>query len=458
MNLTSTINVQENGQKNAQIAGAIGVTPGREKVFAAIEEYVSENPIKTLQVDGYIPVSGKIVDKSDMLALVEASMDMWLTAGRFSKQFEATLAKAVGARWSRATASGSAANLLAFATFTSPSMGERQIKPGDEIISVAAGFPTTVAPIVQHGCIPVFVDVDQKTHNVRVDQIESAISPKTKAIMIAHTLGNPFDLESVMAIAKKHNLFVIEDCCDALGATFAGQGVGTFGDMATLSFYPAHHITMGEGGAIYSQHANLLKAAESLRDWGRDCWCPPGKDNTCKKRFDWNLGSLPEGYDHKYIYSHLGYNLKITDMQAAIGLSQLAKVSTFIAKRRQNHAYLTQKFLEAGLDDIFHLPEATPNSEPSWFGFMVAVKANSGINRRDLVKELEARGIGTRLLFAGNLTRQPAFKGVEYRIAAPLENTDFIMNNGFWLGVWPGLEKHHLDRMVSTVVEIVRRK
>jgi CDP-4-dehydro-6-deoxyglucose reductase, E1 len=402
----------------------------------------------------YIPPSGKVMDGDDCAHLIDASLDMWLTAGRYADQFERELADRFGRKHSKLTVSGSAANLLAFATLTSWKRGKRAIKPGDEVITVAAGFPTTVAPIVQYGCIPVFVDVDIETHNVDVDALEAAITDKTRAVMIAHSLGNPFNVVRVAEICKKHDLFLIEDCCDAFGATAGGQNVGTFGDIATLSFYPAHHITMGEGGAVLMDSSGLAKITESFRDWGRDCYCAPGKDNTCGNRFGWRLGSLPEGYDHKYTYSHIGYNLKVSDMQAALGVSQLKKLDHFIARRRENFDGLESRIRAAGLDRFYHLPEATPGTEPSWFGYLLTIRDDSGINRNLLTRTLEEKKVGTRLLFAGNLTRQPAFKDVAYRIHGGLENTDKIMRDSFWLGVWPGIDDARLDYMVETLASV----
>jgi CDP-4-dehydro-6-deoxyglucose reductase, E1 len=350
--------------------------------------------------------------------------------------------------------SGSAANLLAFACLTSWKLGEKRIKPGDEVITVAAGFPTTVAPIVQYGCIPVFVDVDIDTHNVDVDLLEAAITDRTKAVMIAHSLGNPFAVERVAALCKQHGLYLIEDCCDAFGAHVSGKHVGTFGDVATLSFYPAHHITMGEGGAVLMNSPRLAKIAESFRDWGRDCYCKPGVDNTCNKRFNWRLGDLPKGYDHKYTYSHIGYNLKVSDMQAAIGVSQLRKLDQFVDRRRENFAGLEQRLRARRLDRFFHLPVATPGTEPSWFGYLLTIRDGSGLDRNLVTRTLEERKVGTRMLFAGNLTKQPAFRDIDYRIHGDLTNTDKIMSDSFWIGVWPGIDDHRLDYMVDTLAAV----
>ena len=399
--------------------------------------------------ESYIPVSGKVIDEEDVLWGIESMMDAWLTAGRFSVKLERELARYFGSRFSLLVNSGSSANLVAFYALTSPKLKERAIKPGDEIITVAAGFPTTINPMIQFGCIPVFLDVEIPTYNIKVEDIEKAITPKTKAIMLAHALGNPFNLREVMAIAKKYNLWVIEDDCDSLGATYEGKKTGTFGDLATLSFYPAHHITMGEGGAVLINNASLKKVAESFRDWGRDCWCAPGKDNTCGERYCQQLGELPDGYDHKYTYSHMGFNLKVTDMQAAVGLSQLTKADHFVARRKENHAMLLGMFKE--FEEHFILPVATENSDPSWFGFMLTIRETSPINRNKFVEYLENNKIGTRLFFGGNLLRQPAYSTLNYRKIGNLENTDLVMNNSFWLGVWPGLEKKHYDYIIDVV-------
>lgn len=402
-----------------------------------------------------IPASGKVLDADDLVHLVDASLDMWLTEGRFAREFVKKLTKYVHAKGSLLTNSGSSANLVAFSALTSEQLGARKLGAGDEVITVAAGFPTTVTPIVQTGCVPVFVDVDLETSNINVNQLEAALSKKTKAVVIAHTLGNPFDIDAVRNFCDAHKLFLIEDCCDALGASYNDRHVGTFGDMATLSFYPAHHITTGEGGAVFSTNQELLDIAMSFRDWGRDCWCHPGKENSCGKRYDWKLGDMPEGYDHKYIYSHLGFNLKMTDMQAALGLSQLHKIDTFAAVRRRNFELLKTELIRAGLDEYFILPRATANSQPSWFGFLLTRKDTVGVSRKQIIMELNRRKIGTRLLFAGNLTKQPAFKNVPFRQIGILENTNKIMTDSFWIGVWPGLGQEHINYMVHTLSDVM---
>ncbi len=390
-----------------------------------------------------IPPAGKVIGIPEIQNMVDAALDGWLTTGRFNAAFEHRLAEVLGARHVLTTNSGSSANLLAFSALMSPLLGERALRPGDEVITVAAGFPTTVNPILQNGCVPVFVDIEIPTYNIDISKIEAAIGSRTRAIMLAHTLGNPYALDAVTRIAKQHNLWLIEDCCDALGSTYQGRMVGTFGDIGTLSFYPAHHITMGEGGAVFTNHGKLRRILESLRDWGRDCYCAPGHDNTCGKRFDLQRGTLPQGYDHKYTYSHLGYNLKITDMQAACALAQLDRLPDFIAARKANFAYLSERL--APLADRLELPQATPDSDPSWFGYAITLRPQTTQTRVDLLKYLDAHKIGTRLLFGGNLTRQPYLEGQHYRISGELTNTDSVMNQTFWIGVYPGLSEDMLD-------------
>jgi CDP-6-deoxy-D-xylo-4-hexulose-3-dehydrase len=400
-----------------------------------------------------VPVSGKVIDAADLSAVVDSALDGWFTTGRWAKEFERKLARFVGVRSASLVNSGSSANLVALSALTSPKLGDRALKPGDEVITVAAGFPTTVNPIFQNRLVPVFVDVTLPTYEIDVTMLEAARSERTRAVMVAHTLGNVFDLDAVTAFCKRYDLWLVEDCCDALGSTWQGRKVGTFGDIATVSFYPAHHITTGEGGAVLTDKPALQVLIDSFRDWGRDCWCEPGKDNTCGKRFEWQLGTLPCGYDHKYTYSHVGYNLKATDMQAALGASQIAKLPEFIARRKRNFAYLHRAF--EPLKDVLILPEATENADPSWFGFPIGVKADAPFTRNQLTGALEAAKIGTRLLFAGNLTRQPAYEGLEFRVVGDLANTDFVMNNVFWIGVFPGLTREMLDYVVETATKFV---
>lgn len=424
----------------------------REQIAVLVDEYaaIALAPQPFLPGATVVPPSGKLMDSSELKSMVQASLDGWLTAGRFNAEFEKKLAGFIGIKHLITVNSGSSANLVAFSTLTSPKLGERAIKRGDEVIGVAAGFPTTVNPIIQFGAVPVFVDVDRHTHNIDASKIEAAISPKTKAIMLAHSLGNPFNLDVVMALCKKYSLWLVEDCCDALGSTYRGQMVGTFGDIATLSFYPAHHITMGEGGAVFTNNEELKTIAESFRDWGRDCYCLPGKDNTCGKRFCWKLGDLPEGYDHKYTYSHLGYNLKITDMQAACGLAQLDKAPAFIQARKDNFAFLKERL--KGCEEFVQLPKATEYSDPSWFGFPITLRENCPVPRLELLAYLDQNKVGTRLLFAGNLTRQPYMGGANYRISGDLTNTDNVMKNTFWIGVQPALTREMLE-FAATKIE-----
>jgi CDP-6-deoxy-D-xylo-4-hexulose-3-dehydrase len=396
-----------------------------------------------------VPVSGRVFDADELETLVDSGLDFWLTTGRFARTFESEFARWMGVQYAILVNSGSSANLLAFTALTDAVLGPRRLQPGDEIITVAAGFPTTVNPIIQNGCVPVFVDVELGTYNVDVNALEDAISNRTKAIILAHTLGNPFDVDRVLSFARKHGLWLIEDCCDAVGATYRGRNVGTFGDLATVSFYPAHHITMGEGGAILADNPVMKKIVESFRDWGRDCWCDPGKDNTCKNRFKRQLGKLPLGYDHKYTYSRIGYNLKLTDMQAAVGVAQLKKLPQFIDARRRNFLLLREGFSD--LEEFFILPQATPGSDPSWFGFPMAVRPDAPFTRESLIEHLDARKIGTRLLFGGNLTCQPAYRNTRFRVVGDLKNTDFVMNHVFWLGVYPGLTTPMIDYILETV-------
>jgi CDP-6-deoxy-D-xylo-4-hexulose-3-dehydrase len=423
----------------------------RDQIAQLVDEYaeIALAPGPFLPGVSAVPPSGKLLGAAELKNMVEASLDGWLTTGRFNKEFEKRLAKFLEVQYLITVNSGSSANLVAFSCLTSPKLGDRAIKPGDEVISVAAGFPTTVNPILQFGGVPVFVDVELGTYNIDASKIEAAIGPKTKAVMLAHTLGNPFNLEVVTALCKRYKLWLIEDCCDALGSTYNGQMIGTFGDIGTLSFYPAHHITMGEGGAVFTNDRELKTIAESFRDWGRDCYCPPGKDNTCGKRFCKQLGTLPQGYDHKYTYSHLGYNLKITDMQAACGLAQLDKVPDFIVRRKANFAYLTDRLKSC--EEFLLLPSATPNSDPSWFGCPITLRDNVPFSRVELMNYLDKNKVGTRLLFAGNLTHQPYMIGRNFWVSGDLANTDTIMNNSFWIGVQPSLTEDMLDYSAAKI-------
>ena len=423
----------------------------RQEIIKLVGQYgvLASRPADFVPGVTMVPPAGKVVGAKEMELMVEASLDGWLTTGRFNDAFEARLAQYIGVKHLITVNSGSSANLVAFNTLTSPKLGERAIQPGDEVIGVAAGFPTTVNPILQFGAVPVFVDVELGTYNIDAAKIEAAISGKTRAIMLAHTLGNPYNLGVITALCKKYNLWLVEDCCDALGSTYDGKPVGTFGDIGTVSFYPAHHITMGEGGAVFTNNGELKQIAESFRDWGRDCYCAPGKDNTCGKRFCWKLGKLPEGYDHKYTYSHLGYNLKITDMQAACGLAQLDRLDDFVAARKRNFAWLKERLQSCA--EFLILPEATANSDPSWFGFPMTLKPEANLNRVDLLTYLDQAKVGTRLLFAGNLTRQPYMIGRNYRVSGELANTDRVMNDTFWIGVFPGLSEAMLDHAAEKI-------
>lgn len=446
-----------------EVARAAGLSPDcseaelRALILDLTGEYARRfhEPKPFVAGESPVPVSGKVYGASDMQSLVDSALDFWLTTGRFNEAFEKRLAKFIGVDHALTVNSGSSANLVAFSTLTSHYLRAEALKPGDEMITVATGFPTTINPSLQYGIVPVMVDVDIPTYNIKPEMIEAAVTDRTRAIMIAHTLGNPFDVAEVMRVAEKYNLFVIEDCCDALGATYNGQHVGTFGHMGTLSFYPAHHITMGEGGAVFTNKPRLRRVMESMRDWGRDCWCAPGQDNTCGKRFARRLGDLPFGYDHKYTYSHCGYNLKITDMQAAVGLAQMDRVDDFVAARRRNFKLLTE--LLRPLEDVLILPEATPNSDPSWFGYPMTVREGASFTRDDLVKHLNDMKIGTRLLFGGNITRQPYMKDRNFRVIGDLTNSDIVTERTFWVGVYPGLGESEIGYMVDTITKFVRR-
>jgi CDP-4-dehydro-6-deoxyglucose reductase, E1 len=421
----------------------------REQILELVHDYHAAGfrPTEFLPGETPVPVSGRVFDADELLHLVDASLDFWLTTGRYAKRFELEFAKALGVRHALLCNSGSSANLLAVSALTSKKLGERRLQPGDEVITVAAGFPTTVNPIVLNRLVPVFVDVELGTYNLDVSQLEAAVGPRTRAIIAAHTLGNPFDLEAVLAFAKRHDLWLIEDNCDALGSTYGGKPTGSFGDFGTLSFYPAHHITMGEGGAVLTNRPQLKLLIESFRDWGRDCWCEPGEDDTCGLRFDHQLGSLPRGYDHKYIYTHVGYNLKVTDMQAAVGLAQLAKLPSFVEARKRNWQLLRDGLKP--LEDVLLLPRATEHSDPSWFGFPITIREEASFDRNALVRHLEERKIATRLLFGGNLTRQPAYEELEFRSVGELTNSDIVMNRSFWIGVYPGLTEEMIGFVVS---------
>lgn len=423
----------------------------RERIGQLVGEYaaLSLAPQPFLPGATAVPPSGKLLGAEELQAMVEASLDGWLTAGRFNEAFEAALSRFLGVPHVLTVNSGSSANLVAFATLTSPRLGERAIRKGDEVIGVAAGFPTTVNPILQAGAVPVFVDVELGTYNVNASRIEAAITPRTRAIMLAHTLGNPYNLAVVTDLCRRHGLWLVEDCCDALGSTYEGRMVGTFGDIGTLSFYPAHHITMGEGGAVFTRDPQLRQIAESFRDWGRDCYCAPGRDNTCGRRFCQQLGTLPAGYDHKYTYSHIGYNLKITDMQAACGLAQLGKAEAFIRRRRENFQFLRERL--AACEEFLVLPQATPGADPSWFGFPLTLRENAPVSRVDLLQYLDQNRVGTRLLFAGNLTRQPSMQGQVYRVSGDLSVTDVVMERTFWIGLQPALTPEMLDFAASRI-------
>jgi CDP-6-deoxy-D-xylo-4-hexulose-3-dehydrase len=429
----------------------------RDDILGKVEDYYNNIHLNVKNFDAnttQINYGGRVFDERELKNLVDSSLDFWLTAGRYSKQFEKQFAEYVGVKYALLTNSGSSANLLAFSALTSPKLGGRRIMPGDEVITVAAGFPTTVAPMIQNGAIPVFLDVDLGTYNILPEQIEEAVTDKTKAIMIAHTMGNPFRLDIVMQVAEKYNLWVIEDNCDALGSKFENKFTGTFGHIGTSSFYPPHHMTMGEGGAVYTNDPKLKMIIESFRDWGRDCWCPSGCDDTCKKRFGWQLGTLPEGYDHKYTYSHIGYNLRVTDMQAAVGIEQLKKVPDFVQARKNNFNRLLQGLID--LEKYFILPKPTDNSDPSWFGFILTIRDGMPFKRNEIVEFLEQNRIQTRMLFAGNLVRQPAFQDVNYRIHKDLKNTDKILHDTFLVGVYPGLDNEMIDYMISKIHDFIR--
>ncbi|OGC22769.1 lipopolysaccharide biosynthesis protein RfbH [candidate division WOR-1 bacterium RIFOXYB2_FULL_42_35] len=434
----------------------------KKKILKEVEKfYKAGKKTKFIPGQSRVNYAGRVYDEKELVNLVDSALEFWLTYGRYSIEFETRLAQFIGVKYCSLVNSGSSANLLAVAALTSPKLGERALKRGDEIITVAAGFPTTIAPILQNGCVPVFVDVSLPSYNVDCSQLEKAVTKKTKAIILAHTLGNPFDINKVKKICKKYNLWLIEDNCDSLGSKYNGKYTGTFGDIATCSFYPPHHLCMGEGGALLTSNPQLKRLIESFRDWGRDCWCPSGKDDSCKKRFKWQLGELPYGYDHKYIYSHFGYNLKATDLQASIGCAQLDKLPGFIAARKKNYKFLRQA-LDKFSDKLF-FSEALPDADPSWFGFLITVRSEAGFNREQIVNYLEEKKIQTRMLFAGNMIRHPAFdemrkSGQGYRVVGKLKNTDLIMNNTFWIGVYPGMTKDKLKYMVSVITDFIMAK
>ena len=429
----------------------------RSEILSLTQKYVAIRlaPQPFVPGESSVPVSGKVLTSEDYVSLIDSSLDGWLTAGRFTREFEKRLAEFVGVRKALFVNSGSSANLCALSGLTSPKLGDRALKPGDEVVTVAMGFPTTVNPIIQNGLVPVVVDVDLRTLDAQPHLLEEAIGPKTKAIMMAHTLGNPFDLDTVQQLCKENDLWLIEDSCDALGSTYRGQKTGSFGDVATASFYPAHHITTGEGGAVFIKSPLVAKQVESFRDWGRDCYCETGCDNTCAKRFGWKLGDLPEGYDHKYIYSHIGYNLKATDMQAAIGISQLDKLESFIAKRKENYNYLYEHL--SGVDGL-NIAVATEHSDPSWFGFPMTIDPSHPVEREELLRYLDSKKIGTRLLFAGNILKQPAYRDTKFRVVGDLKNTDIVMNRSFWVGVYPGLTTKMLDYVIECIADFMNGK
>lgn len=444
----SGINIATDSNKSTEL---------RNKILKLTEEYYSlvHYPRKFEPFDSFISASGKYLTKEDLVNLVDSSLDLWLTSGRFTEKFEKKLAKEFGSKFASATVSGSSANLLAFSALTSDYFGKNKINDGDEIITVAAGFPTTVAPIIHNRCVPVYLDIELETANIDTRMLKKALTKKTKAVMIAHTLGNPFNLDVVKKFCEDNNLYLIEDCCDAFGSKFDNKTVGTYGIFSSLSFYPAHHITTGEGGAVLYNDLKLKRLVESFRDWGRDCWCSTGMNNTCGKRYSWKLGNLPKGYDHKFVFSHVGYNMKMTDMQGALGLSQLDKVQFFIKKRKENFYNLKKKFLDEGLDKYFILPEKYEKSDPSWYGFLIIIKDPKKLNRTEMIKFLNDRRVLSRLLFAGNLTRQPGYMNKKHRVIGDLKNTDKIMNDSFWIGVWPGLNEEHLNFMVASVKEFI---